>query len=297
MTMKGLLIFGCGYTGLRLARQARERGARVWGTTRSTDRFETLQGHGATPLLFGEEHPSIPDDIWEHVDTVVDSIGPAWSTGHDITPLVLSSLQGRDIHRFVYVSSTSVYGDHQGALVDETTPCQPGAAAGQRRLRIEGEISSWSQSTGIPVIIARVAGIYGPGRSLIHRIQGGRYRRIAGLNTYSNRIHVEDLAQSLLCLSSRGESGEVYNVADGHPALQHQVADCAAEFLDDGSFETLSLAQAEEALKPSHLAMVRESKRLSNKKLMGVLSSPLRFPTYREGLQSIAESEGLTNQK
>jgi nucleoside-diphosphate-sugar epimerase len=258
-------------------------------------RFDHLQEQGATPLLFGEEHPTIPDDIWEHVDTVVDTIGPAWSTGHDITPVVLKSLQGRKIQRFVYVSSTSVYGDHQGALVDEATKCLPGAAAGERRLRIEADLSSWSQSTGIPVIIARIAGIYGPGRSLIHRIQAGRYRRIAELNTYSNRIHVEDLAQSLLCLASRGEAGEVYNVADGHSALQHQVADYAAQFLEDGSFETVSLVQAEGALKPSHLAMVRESKRLSNEKLMGILSSPLRFPTYREGLQSIAESEGLTN--
>ena len=172
--------------------------------------------------------------------------------------------------------------------MDEDSECQPGAAAGQRRLRIEGEVRGWSQRTGTPIVIARVAGIYGPGRSLIHRIQSGRYRRITELNTYSNRIHVEDLARSLLRLGQSGESGGTYNVCDGTPSLQHEVADYAASFLENGDFDVISLSEAQEELRPSHLAMIRESKRLSNGKLMAVLDTPLEFPTYQEGLTDVA---------
>ena len=229
--MRGLLILGCGYSGLRAAREAVGSGIPVWGTTRTDARFHAIEETGATPLVFGEDHPSLPLSIWDKVDTVMHSIGPAWSTGHDITPLIQRVLEDKPVKHLVYVSSTSIYGNHDGAWVTEDTPCRPSAPAGIRRLRIETDLEQWARSHDISLVRARVSGIYGPGRSVLHRIRSGRYKRIAELNSYSNRIHVDDLGRCLFVLCERGERDQIYNLSDGSPEYQDTVADYALSLL------------------------------------------------------------------
>ena len=288
--VKGLLILGCGYSGLRVAAEATDAGIPVWGTTRTTERFSAIEQTGATPLLFGESHSSIPDEIWDRVDTVVHSIGPSWATGHDITPMIQEMLEGKRLERLVYVSSTSIYGNHDGAWVTEDTVCKPGAPAGIRRLRIENELVNWAERQSFSLIRARVSGIYGSGRSVLHRISGGRYKRISELNGYSNRIHVSDLGRCLFALCMRGEDG-IYNLSDGSPEYQDTVSDYAFSLLTDCEIKRLTLEEAERTLKPSHLAMIRESKRMSNEKIRLLLGESFQFPSYLEGLKAVANED------
>ena len=97
--MRGVLIFGCGYTGKALARFLVQRGIPVWGTTRSESGKEAISKTGALPILFGEESPTLPPEILEKIDTVVNSIGPDWVSGRDVTPLVQKALFGASLKR------------------------------------------------------------------------------------------------------------------------------------------------------------------------------------------------------
>ena len=287
--MNGLFIVGCGYTGKVLGRLAVESGVPVWGSTRKVENFPEMENRGIQPVLFeGESALSFPSDI---VDTVVHSVGPAWTTGHDCTPQILRGLENRSLRRLVYISSTSAFGDHEGARVTEESPSLPTGPAGERRVRIEAFLREWGARHSVEVVIARVAGIYGPGRSLLHRIQNGRYRRISGVNTYSNRIYVTDLARALWAMCTQSVVDPMYIVSDGSPMRSTDAGRLALQWLGNPDVPELSWEQATESLNPSHLAMIRESKMLDSSRVQALLGSPWEVPDFETGLARIAREE------
>ena len=284
---RGLLIIGCGYTGCELARRAHSQGIPVWGTTRSEARVETIQGSGAEPLIFEAGKTPLPEMLREKVDTVVDTVGPPWSGEPDSTGLILEALEEFSISRFVYLSSTSVYGDCGGEWVDEDTPCTPTGPAGKRRVAVE-ELLQTHQNR-LPTIIARLPGIYGPGRSVLERIRTGRFRMVGEEGPFSNRIHVEDLASALWALCLRGRVGETYLLTDDEPQRLRVVSQYAADLLGVDLPAPLEMEYARETIPASSLSMLTDSKRLSNKKMKRELGIALRYPTYREGLPPLCD--------
>jgi nucleoside-diphosphate-sugar epimerase len=283
---RGILIVGCGYSGEEIARQARARGIPVWGTTRSDARLDAIALTGATPLRYSAGE-GLPEALRTEVSAVVDCVGPPWSDAPDPTPAILADLDGYSLDKFVYLSSTSVYGDKGGAWVDEDTPCEPGTPAGVRRLDAEHLLLDRHRATGLPVVIARLPGIYGPGRSLLDRVRSGQLRLVAGRIPYSNRIHVHDLAQGVLAAIDRGEPGRTYLLADGQPDRLDAIAALAAELVGVELPAPIPQDVAEREIPPNRLGLLTDSKRLDNTRMRAELGVALRYPTFEAGLRAV----------
>jgi nucleoside-diphosphate-sugar epimerase len=127
-----------------------------------------------------------------------------------------------------YLSTTGVYGDHQGDWVDETTALTPATKRGQLRVSAEAE---WQSIPNLPLHIFRLAGIYGPGRGPFAKVRNGTARRIIKQGQVFSRIHVEDIAQVLWASITRPNVGAVYNLCDNDPAPPEDVIEYAAQLL------------------------------------------------------------------
>ena len=115
---------------------------------------------------------------------------------------------------------------------------------------------------------------------------------IEGNDAFSNRIHVRDLARGLEAMCERGVVGSTYLICDDQPTSMSEIAQYCRELLGDISYPVLSWEEARAALKPSHIAMIEDSKRLRNTRMRRDLGVELEFPTYREGLRQVAELHG-----
>lgn len=281
--VQGVLIIGCGFSGLAIARLLRSRGIPALGTTRSRARAGEILAAGAEPVVWTAGEP-LPATLAGRFDAVVDTAGPAWRTGEDPTEAILRSVEGHPLRRFVYLSSTAVYGDQDGGVVDEDTPCVPASPAGERRLAVERMLL---RRADLPVTILRLPAIYGPGREgLVGRILRGTHAIIGTDGGYGNRIRVEDLATACLAAIERATSS-VYVVADDEAATRGEVADGLAELLGAPRPPRVTREEALRSMDPSVVAMFSDSKRLCNARMKRELGVTLRYPTWREGFADL----------
>lgn len=187
--------------------------------------------------------------------------------------------------RLVYISTTGVYGDCGGAWVDETRPPCPTVDRARRRWDAEQTLRGWSISSGGELLVLRVAGIYGPGRLPLERIRRGLPLVREEEAPFSNRIHADDLVRVCIAAMDSGPDGGVYNVCDGKPSTMtdyfFQIADRAGLPRPP----VVSLQEAEDQLSPGMMSYMRESRRLTNRRLLEELGLELRFPTLEEGLR------------
>jgi nucleoside-diphosphate-sugar epimerase len=198
---------------------------------------------------------------------------------------LIAALQGAgQPRRLVYLSTTGVYGDCGGEWVDESRPPAPAVDRAHRRLDAENRWRDWSRQSGGELVILRVAGIYGPGKLPVARLQSGRPMVAEAESPITNHIHTFDLVQISLMAMERGVSGEVYNVCDGHPGHMTAYFNAVADFLGLPRPPVISLEQAKSQLTPGMLSYLGESRRLSNRKLIEALGVTLRYPTLAEGL-------------
>ena len=185
-----------------------------------------------------------------------------------------------------YLSTTGVYGDHQGAWVDEGTPLTPSTRRGQWRKEAE---AAWAAIPDLPLHIFRLAGIYGPGRGPFAKVRAGTARRVIKDGQVFSRIHVEDIAQVLAASIGRPNPGAVYNVCDNDPAPPQDVIGHAAELLG------LPLPPAEPfedaEMTPMARSFYAESKKVRNDRIKDELGVTLRYPSYREGLAALLAAE------
>lgn len=294
--MAHALILGCGYTGERLALRLLEEDHRVTGSTRSRERAEELRGLGIEPVLLDVSDPesvrelsgTAPDVVFYLIPPLRDADEPGREVGD-----VIDVLGRAPLECFVYVSSTSVYGDRDGEWVDETEEPRPDSGTGRARLTAERTVLEKGWSRDARPRIARVAGIYGPGRTLRDRIREGRYRLLEDADAATNRIHVEDLVAGLVAVWRQGRNGRIYNLADGHPLPSSEYALITADHLGV-DLPTISVREARERYSSSRLARKLGSKRVENRRLREELGVELRYPSVREGLPAAlrAEEEG-----
>lgn len=291
--MAHALILGCGYTGQRLARRLLEQGHRVTGSTRSRERADELRDLGVEPLLLDVSDPesvrelsgTAPDVAFYLVPPLRDVSEPGREVGE-----VIDALGRAPLDCFVYVSSTSVYGDRDGEWVDETAEPRPDSPTGRARLAAERTVLEKGWSRDARPRIARVAGIYGPGRTLRQRIREGRYRVVEGAGAVTNRIHVDDLVTGLLAVWRKGRNGRIYNLADGQPLPSSEYARITAGHLGV-ELPAITVEEARERYSPSRLARKLGSKRVENRRLREELEVELRYPSVREGLPAALRAE------
>ncbi|MBL4915924.1 SDR family oxidoreductase [Szabonella alba] len=275
--MTVLLSLGHGYSAQALARLLLPQGWQVIGTTRSAVKAADLAATGVEPLIWPGE-PIAP--ALARATHILSSIAPG-AGGDPLLAAHRDEIAAAAPRWAGYLSTTGVYGDHQGSWVDETTPLTAGTQRGKWRIKAEAE---W-QALGLPLHIFRLAGIYGPGRGPFAKLREGSARRIVKPGQVFSRIHVEDIAQVLAASIARPDPGAVYNLCDDDPAPPEDVIDHAAHLLGLPSPPAEDWDSAE--MTPMARSFYAESKRVRNDRIKRDLGIRLLYPDYRSGLAAL----------
>lgn len=275
---KTLFIFGYGYSAQALARELEPQGWTVIGTSREgRDGTMRWPGEDITPALTQATHLLI--------SAAPDADGdPALRGAYDQIVAAAPHLEWVG-----YLSTTGVYGDHDGGWVDENTPLTPATKRGQMRVAAEADWQELAKEVGLPLHIFRLAGIYGPGRGPFSKVRKGTARRIIKKNQVFSRIHVDDIAQVLAASIARPNPGAVYNLCDDKAAPPEDVLAHAADLLGlpvppSEDFETAEMT-------PMARSFYAESKRVRNDRIKDELDVVLLYPTYQDGLAALLKLE------
>ncbi|MEL6801819.1 MAG: SDR family oxidoreductase [Pseudomonadota bacterium] len=285
--MTTLLSFGHGFSAKALTPLLTAKGWHVTGTTRSADKADAIRHSGATPLIWpgSDLAPALRE-----ATHILISAGP----GPDGDP-VLNAARDQiatapNIQWLGYLSTTGVYGDHQGGWVDEATPLTPSTKRGQLRVEAEAAWQSLAQDANLPLHIFRLAGIYGPGRGPFAKVRAGTARRIVKPGQVFSRIHVDDIAQVLAASIERPRPGAIYNLCDDDPAPPQDVLTHAAELLNLPLPPEVAFSEAE--MTPMARSFYAESKKVRNDLIKTELGVRLKYPTYRDGLKALLAAGG-----
>jgi nucleoside-diphosphate-sugar epimerase len=284
-----LVIFGLGYSAGFFARAAQARGWEVTGTVRSAERAGALSRAGIHTLVFGGFAVSTPlAKAVEAADAVLVSVQPD-EAGDPVLGALGEKLAAAPALRWIgYLSTIGVYGDHDGAWIDEAAQCRPGSTRSRQRLAIEQDWLSFGGRSGKPVQIFRLSGIYGPGRNPITKLRAGTANRLVKPGQVFNRVHVEDIAGVLLASLERPRAGAIYNVTDDEPAPPQDVVSFAAEAA--GLTPPPETAFDPARLSPMAASFYGENKRVSNALVKRELGYRFRYPDYRQALRDLAAS-------
>ena len=278
--MSMLLSLGHGYTASALSARLLDQGWHVIGTTRDADRAKDLRAAGVDPLLL----PADLAPVLARATHILASAAPE-DGGDPFLAMAGDAIRAARPTWVGYLSTTAVYGDHQGAWVDEDTPVNPGSARAVQRVLAERQ---WL-ATGLPVQIFRLAGIYGPGRGPFQKVRDGSARQIIKPGQVFSRIHVEDIAAVLLASIAHPQPGRIYNVCDDDPAPPEDVLTHAARLLHLPDPPAVSFDAAD--MTPIARSFYAENKRVRNTRIRAELGTQLAYPTYREGLAALLAAE------
>jgi len=283
-----LFIFGLGYSGLEIAKLAKTRGWSVAGTCTTEEKARRLREGGIEAHVF-DGAAALATEAFGDVTHVVCTVSPG--VAGDPALRMCRKLLGR-ARWLGYLSTTGVYGNHDGGWVDETTPTLSTQPRSLERIAAEQDWRDLAAGTGAPLHILRLPGIYGPGRSPLDRVRAGTAQRIDKPGQFFSRIHVEDIAASTLKAMDRDNGTEIWNVADDLPAANADVVAHACELLGRPVPPLIPWAEVAPTMSPMARSFYSESRKVRNDKLKRELGVVLRYPTYREGLKAIAAVEG-----
>ncbi|GBG33235.1 dTDP-D-glucose 4,6-dehydratase, putative [Hondaea fermentalgiana] len=307
---KSLLIFGIGYVGTRLANKLVEGGRwKVSGTVREVlpeldeDFAEFYPVKSLDPSVEVVQFPFPPGaekdleacKTWLRAyDNFLFTAPVSKETGQDpflgdpvLGQALIELAQEGEIDWAAYLSTTSVYGDHQGGWVDETTAVTPTLRRGKLRASVERDFLT----SGLPVQIFRLPGIYGPGRGPVARIRRGEANGIVKEGQVFSRIHVDDVVGAVELSMANPNPGRVYNVVDDEPEMNHIVTEYACELLGVRKIKRQNYEDIKDSMSAFRRGFFSESKRVSNKRLTEELGYALQYRTYREGLAAQVEEE------
>jgi nucleoside-diphosphate-sugar epimerase len=280
-----VLIIGCGYVGLPLGAELARLGHEVFGLTRTGGTAAALQERGIRPLVADITLPSglqgVPGPFDWVVNTVASNRGGAEE--YRLTYLegmrnIVRWLEAAPPRKFVYTSSTSVYGQTDGSLVKESSPAEPANELGQVLLAAEQLLLEAARDKKIPAVILRAAAIYGPGRGHLFLQYLKDEARIAGRGErLLNMIHRDDLASCILAALKSGRPGEIYNATDDEPVPQIHFF----RWLSETMGKNMPPFVREDEAAPRKRALTH--KKVSNRKLRMELGCALRYPTFRQG--------------
>jgi nucleoside-diphosphate-sugar epimerase len=288
--MTRLFCFGLGYSALHLARRLRADGWDVVGTARTAAGADAFAHEGFAPLVFDGSRPG--DGIREALQAathVLVSVPPDDGGDAVLQHHAADIAAAAAIGWIGYLSTVGVYGNRDGAWVDEDSPTNPSSERSRRRVAAEETWRAFGDREHKRVQIFRLAGIYGPGRSAIDRLRAGTAQRIIKPGQVFNRIHVDDIAGVLYAAMTRRGMHDVYNVADDEPAPPQDVIAYAAQLLQVPPPPEIAIEKAKLSLMAKSFYV--ENKRISNARLRADLAVDLEFPSYREGLRAILARE------
>ncbi len=286
-----LFVFGAGYSGKAIAARMAPEAKWAGGTTRSPDNFSELESAGLTPFVFdGESLSQELSAALAGVTHLVQSVRPD-AHGDPVLALAGQKIAALmpNLEWVCYLSTVGVYGNHDGAWIDEDTPCEPLSNRSRWRLEAENQWLEFSEKSSIPVAVLRLSGIYGPGRNTFEKIKNGTARRLVKPGQVFNRIHVADIAGATAHLAAKGLGG-LWNVTDDKPAPPQDVVLYASQLMGvepppETPFETAELS-------PMARSFYGDNKRVSNQRLK-TSGYKFAFPDYETALSALLESETL----
>ena len=279
-----MLVLGAGFSGKAIGAVAASSFDVVWGTTRSSSKFADLDAAGITPLLFdGNVLSDELQAILRETTHLVQSISPG-TDGDGFLSLCPSLKDAMPRLQWAgYLSTIGVYGNHDGAWVDETAAPTPLSARSRERVVAEDQWLATGEDVGVPVAILRLSGIYGPGRNAFVNLENGTARRLIKKDQVFSRIRVEDIASATLFLMER-QLGGLFNITDHRPAPAQDIIEYAARLMGvpvppDIAFETAELS-------PMARSFYGENKRVRNAKIRA-LGFEFAYPDYEVSLSEM----------
>mgnify|MGYP001793635255 FL=1 len=284
-----LFVFGVGYSSKAIIEEVRDRFDWIGGTTRSAEKADALRESGIEPFIFDGETPGDGTaDALSSATHVLVSIAPN-EAGDPVLNRHGADIAAASPKWVGYLSTVGVYGNHDGAWVDETTVCKPVSKRSVQRVAAEEAWLSFAEQNSVPVQIFRLSGIYGPGRNTFENFKKGRARRLIKPGQVFNRIHVTDIAGAV-SVAMQSPRTRVFNVTDDHPAPPQDVVTYAAELLGvtpppEVPFETADLT-------PMARSFYGENKRVSNQRVKDELGYTFRYPDYRIALNTLVQNYG-----
>ncbi len=285
-----LFCFGLGYVALTLATRLLPLGWRVAGTSRSADKRARLAALGVATYAFDGGRPL--EDAAEALagaTHILSSVAPD-SRGDPVLRHHADDIAALAPEWTGYLSSTVVYGDSGGGWVDERMMARPTGERGRRRAEAELEWVDLHRDCGLNVHVFRLAGIYGPGRSALDRVRDGTARRIVKPGHVFSRIHVEDVAATLMASLGRPDPGAVYNVCDDEPAPGNEVVEYACRIA--GAAPPPAEPFDEAILSATARSFFADGRKVSNARIKRDLGVTLAFPDYRAGLDALLARTG-----
>ena len=277
-----LFIYGLGFSGQALARRMQAKGWAVSATARTEDKAAALIGLNITPV-----NPADPDAMTAAMGRAKAILitAPPGPDGCPALQQIVPALarSGAFPDWIGYVSTTGVYGDQGGGWVFENSPLRASSPEGARRVGAERDWLQVGQGMGLSVMVFRLPGIYGPGRSAFDRLRAGDARRVIKPGQVFSRIHVEDIASGLAASIARPRAGGIYNLCDDEPAPPQDVIAYAARL----AHLALPPEVGIESLSPMAKRFYAENKRVSNALAKQELGWKPAYPTYRQGLDAI----------
>jgi nucleoside-diphosphate-sugar epimerase len=294
-----LLIVGCGDVGLRVLRQLQQsgqlrtgpnpQGLRVLVLTSNPQRLGELRAAGATPLLGNLDDPTTLGRLSGLADSVLHLAPPPLQGRTDPRTRALLQVLSRRAApaRFVYMSTTGVYGDCQGQWVSESQPVNPQTDRARRRVDAEQAVRTWARRTGTVATLLRVPGIYAPDREggdPRDRVRRGTPSLVPEEDGYTNHIHADDLARIVLAALHHGAPLRAYNTSDDGLLRTGDHYDRVADLCGLPRPARITWAQARQQLSPMQLSFWGESRRLVNRRMKAELGVELRYPTVESAL-------------
>jgi nucleoside-diphosphate-sugar epimerase len=287
-----VLIVGCGYVGKRLA-QRLARDYEVTSTVRSTERVNALQREGINAVILDLDKLRTSAQMPERLNqAAIFYLAPPPRSGEsDVRLDRFFQIATVPPQTFVYVSTTGVYGDTKGALVDESTPVQPLTDRAHRRVSAEEMTRVWCTERHVRRVVLRVPGIYGPGRLPLERLRKGEPTIRDNEAGITNRIHVDDLVAACVCALQNTEARGVYNVTDGTAYTSTQFLDRVATLANLPPAPRVSMDEAQLTFSPERLSFLNESRRISNERMLINLGIKLQYADVDKGIRQSLEEE------
>ncbi|MEL7228493.1 MAG: SDR family oxidoreductase [Pseudomonadota bacterium] len=293
-------ILGAGFSGHAIAVKAASHGMQVWGTTRDAQKAAGFCKDGFSGVVFDGQNAnqdllnalsdtthliiSIAPARQENLDALDETVDPTLAALSDHTLAHIAPA----LEWVGYLSTIGVYGNHDGAWVDETTPVAPASERSRQRVRAEAEWIALGRAQNLPVGIFRLSGIYGPGRNALLTAERGKARRLVKKDQVFNRIHVGDIAQALWLAANQKADG-AFNITDNEPAPPQDVVAYAHDLMGKTPPPPMDFETAD--LTPMARSFYGENKRVSNAKSKQVLGLEYAWPDYRTALKRMWEKD------
>lgn len=284
----GVFFFGMGYSSLATAHSMHEiidKDLPIAGTTRTEDGVERLADSPYRLHVFDgtKRGATLGADLGKATHVVL-SIPPNDDGDPALNLHADDLLAARDLQWLCYFSTVGVYGDFNGDWVDESAPTRPVNKRSQQRVEVEQQWRDFATRRGVPLLILRLAGIYGPGRSSFDKLREGTARRIVKPGQVFNRIHVDDIGR-VTALAAQQKLGGTFNLSDDEPAPPQDLVEYAARLMGVPvppgiPFETAQMTEMARSF-------YSDNKRVSNKAIKAALGTELAYPNYRVGLDAI----------